>query len=81
MSKRRREVFLGLDGFRFDVGSAVDVDGRRAVIRMVTATQVLVHIADVDGDEWVPMASGRLIDPATRVPLRPCESSTELIQD
>jgi len=75
MSKRgRREEFVGLGG-GFDIGSTVAVDGRRAVIRMVTATQVLVHVAGSDGDEWVPMSSGRLTDPTTQLPLRPCISS------
>jgi len=43
-----------------DVGSHVMVDGVKAAVRMVTATQVLVHVEGAAAEEWVPNASGRL---------------------
>lgn len=44
----------------FDVGDQVLCDGAPAVVRMETATQVLVHLADSAVDLWVPKKAGRL---------------------
>mmetsp|Transcript_9959 Transcript_9959/g.21269 ORF Transcript_9959/g.21269 Transcript_9959/m.21269 type:complete len:399 (+) Transcript_9959:145-1341(+) len=45
---------------RFEMGQNVVVNGAMAIIRMVTSTQVLIHYAQEQADEWVPIASGRL---------------------
>mmetsp|Transcript_66418 Transcript_66418/g.110432 ORF Transcript_66418/g.110432 Transcript_66418/m.110432 type:complete len:334 (+) Transcript_66418:100-1101(+) len=54
---KRRRVERELQ-FDVDVGDTVMVDGVEVAVRMVTATQVLVHINAAD--EWIPFTSRRV---------------------
>ena len=56
--KRARPA--GLGEIHFEVGDRVRLGGAVFVVRMETATQVLVHHEQSGSDEWVPKKSGRL---------------------